>query len=92
MIRNCNNFPFVQTSSKEHMTTFFFLNVITKHEMWVYGYDTETKQSSRWKSPQSPHPKKARLVCPQGKAVLLLLFNLRGIVHYEFTPKGQTVS
>ena len=33
--------------------------VITGDESWVYGYDTETKaQSSQWKSPGSPQPKK----------------------------------
>ncbi|KAJ4435187.1 hypothetical protein ANN_23763 [Periplaneta americana] len=38
-----------------------FLNtVITGDESWVYGYDPETKrQSSQWKHPESPRPKKA---------------------------------
>ena len=32
-------------------------------ETWVYGYDPETKQqTSPWKSPNSPRPKKARQV------------------------------
>ncbi|PNF41749.1 hypothetical protein B7P43_G03429 [Cryptotermes secundus] len=41
-----------------------FLNtVITGDESWVYGYDPETKmQSSQWKHPTSPRPKKARQV------------------------------
>ncbi|XP_068229679.1 protein GVQW3-like [Palaemon carinicauda] len=41
-----------------------FLNtVITGDESWVYGYDPETKrQSSQWKHPESPRPKKARQV------------------------------
>ena len=35
--------------------------IITGDETWVYGYDPETKfQSSRWKSPGFPRPKKAR--------------------------------
>ena len=34
--------------------------VITGDESWVYGYDPETKaQSSQWKRPGSPQPKKA---------------------------------
>jgi hypothetical protein len=38
-------------------------HVITSDEMWVYGYDVETKQqSSHWKSPALPHPKKAQQV------------------------------
>lgn len=39
----------------------FMENIITGDETWVYGYDPETKhQSSQWKSPKSPRPKKAR--------------------------------
>ncbi|VEN50524.1 unnamed protein product [Callosobruchus maculatus] len=35
--------------------------VITGDESWVYGYDVETKaQSSQWKLPHEPRPKKAR--------------------------------
>ncbi|UYV77488.1 hypothetical protein LAZ67_15001241 [Cordylochernes scorpioides] len=34
--------------------------VITGDEAWVYGYDVETKaQSSQWKLPHEPRPKKA---------------------------------
>ncbi|UYV80271.1 hypothetical protein LAZ67_18002251 [Cordylochernes scorpioides] len=40
--------------------------VITGDEAWVYGYDVETKaQSSQWKLPHEPRPKKAR----QGRTV-----------------------
>ncbi|UYV84646.1 hypothetical protein LAZ67_X002944 [Cordylochernes scorpioides] len=35
--------------------------VITGDEAWVYGYDVETKaQSSQWKLPHEPRPKKKR--------------------------------
>ena len=35
--------------------------IITGDESWVYGYDPETKQqSSQWKFPSEPRPKKAR--------------------------------
>ena len=38
----------------------FLKKVITRDTSWVYGYDLETKaQSSQWKSPGSPPPKKA---------------------------------
>ncbi|UYV61851.1 hypothetical protein LAZ67_1006854, partial [Cordylochernes scorpioides] len=37
--------------------------VITGDEAWLYGYDVETKaQSSQWKLPHEPRPKKARQV------------------------------
>ena len=36
-----------------------FLMVITRNKWWVYGHDLEMKaQSSQWKSPGSPQPKK----------------------------------
>ena len=39
----------------------FLSRVITGDESWAYSYDPETKQqSSQWKSPTSPRPKKAR--------------------------------
>ncbi|GFT09260.1 uncharacterized protein TNCV_5061531 [Trichonephila clavipes] len=39
----------------------FMKLIITGDESWVYGYDPETKQqSSPWKPPGSPRPKKAR--------------------------------
>ena len=39
----------------------FLSRVITVDESWVYGYDPETKrQSSQWKSPTSPRPKKGQ--------------------------------
>ncbi|UYV83800.1 hypothetical protein LAZ67_X000166 [Cordylochernes scorpioides] len=51
--------------------------VITGDEAWVYGYDVETKaQSSQWKLPHEPRPKKAR----------------QGVVHHEFLPQGRTVN
>jgi hypothetical protein len=35
-------------------------NAITGDEKWDYSYVAETKQqSSHWKSPALPHPKKA---------------------------------
>jgi hypothetical protein len=38
----------------------FLKTVFTGNELWVYGYDLETKvQSSQWKHPTSLRPKKA---------------------------------
>ncbi|VVC38893.1 Transposase, type 1 [Cinara cedri] len=50
---------------------FFLKSIITGDETWVYGYDPETKvQSSQWKTPDSPRPKKARQVQSQVKVML----------------------
>ncbi|KAJ4448840.1 hypothetical protein ANN_00231 [Periplaneta americana] len=71
-----------------------FLNtVITGDESWVYGYDPGTKrQSSQWKHPESPRPKKARQVRSKIKVMLTVFFDVRGIVHHEYAPEGQMVT
>ena len=71
----------------------FMSRVITGNKSSVYGYDPETKQqSSQWKSPGPPRPKKARQSCSTTKSMLIVFFDNRGIVHYEFAPEGQTVN
>jgi len=71
----------------------FLSNVITGDETWVYAYDLETKtQSSQWKSPGSPWPKKARQVRSNFKSMLICFFDQKGIVHKEFVAPGQTVN
>jgi hypothetical protein len=53
----------------------FISKVITGDESWVYGYDPETKQqSSQWKSPNSPRPKKTRQVRSSVKTMLIVFF------------------
>ena len=71
----------------------FISSIITGDETWVYGYDPETKQqSSQWKSPNSPRPKKARQVRSNVKSMLIVFFGIQEIVDKEFVPPGQTVN
>ena len=71
----------------------FIKTIITGDETWVYGYDPETKfQSSQWKHPESPRPKKARQVRSNVKVMLTCFFDSRGIVHHEYAPEGQTIN
>jgi len=71
----------------------FLSRVSTGDESWVYGYDPETKQqSSQWKSPTSPRPKKARHVNSNIKSMIITFFDVKGTVHKEFVPMGQTVN
>ena len=59
--------------------------VITGDESWICGYNPETKaQSSQWKSPVSPRPKKVRQSRSNVKTMLLVFFDSTGIVHDEY--------
>ncbi|UYV74923.1 hypothetical protein LAZ67_12001814, partial [Cordylochernes scorpioides] len=67
--------------------------VITGDEAWVYGYDVETKaQSSQWKLPHEPRPKKARQVRSNVKVLMTVFFDCMGVVHHEFLPQSRTVN
>ena len=56
----------------------------------MYGYDIETKaQSSEWKHPEEPRPKKARKVQSNVKVLLTVFFDCNGVVHYEFMAQGR---
>ena len=67
--------------------------VITGDEIWVYQYAPETKrQSAQWKTANFPQPKKLCRSKSRVKTTLLTFFDIRGIVHYEFVPTGQTVN
>ena len=87
----------VNVCTKRHQLAFkdetFLSRVITGDDSWVYGYDLETKQqSSQWKSPKSPRPKKARQVKSNVKSMIIAFFDVKRIVHKEFVPTGQSVN
>ena len=71
----------------------FMDGIITGDETWAYRYDLETKhQSLQWKSPKSPRPKKVHQVCSKVKVMLIVFFDMEGIVHHEYIPEGQTMN
>jgi hypothetical protein len=71
----------------------FLSRVITGDESWIYRSDPETKQqSSQWKSPNSPRPKKARQMKSKVKMHAHHSLTSGETVHKEFVLAGQTVN
>nr|QXJ78551.1 putative DD34D transposase [Meitanaphis flavogallis] len=71
----------------------FLDNVITGDESWVFEYDPETKrQSAEWHTLASPRPMKARMSKSKIKTMVIVFFDIRGLVHHEFVPHGTTIN
>lgn len=71
----------------------FLNNIITADETWVYHFEPESKmQSSVWKHPASPPPKKARRSRSSLKRMFIIFFDVKGIVLSHGVPTGQTVN
>lgn len=67
--------------------------IITGDESWCYQYDPETKrQSMAWCSTSSPPPKKSRLTKYRIKTLLIVFFDSKGLIHFEFVPAATTVN
>ncbi|KAL4113365.1 hypothetical protein QTP88_016997 [Uroleucon formosanum] len=67
--------------------------VITCDETWIFQYDPETKrQSMHWKTSASPILKKARMSKSKLKAMLIVFFDIKGVIMTEWVPQGQTVN
>ena len=62
--------------------------VTTANEPWVYSYNIVSKgQSSQWRLPEKPRPKKARQVRPNVKVLLTAVFDFNGMVYRELLHK-----
>ncbi|XP_050934319.1 zinc finger protein 280D [Lates calcarifer] len=71
----------------------FMLRIITGGESWIYRYDPESKQQSLQRTgQQSPGMKKVYQVRRVTKSLLIVFFDIRGVVHHEFIPQGETVN
>ncbi|KAL4098417.1 hypothetical protein QTP88_023036 [Uroleucon formosanum] len=67
--------------------------VITCDETWIFQYDPETKrQSMHWKTSASPKLKKARMSKSKLKAMLIVFFDIKGVIMTKWVPQGQTVN
>jgi hypothetical protein len=69
----------------------FLDRVITGDETWYYQYHPKTKrQSTEWRSKNSPRPKKPLMSKSKNKTMLICFFDFRGIIHFEFVPEDTT--
>jgi histone-lysine N-methyltransferase SETMAR len=83
----------LQEKANEDPTFICISTIIRADEIWIYGYDPETKQqSSQWKNPQPPRAKRARQVRIWTKGILIVSFDVNGIVHRDFVLPNTTVN
>jgi hypothetical protein len=69
----------------------FLDHVIIGDETWCYQYDPQAKcQSMECRLKNSPTPKMPWM--SKFKTMLTCFFNIWGIIHFEFVPKGTTVN
>ncbi|GFX58090.1 putative mariner transposase [Trichonephila clavipes] len=67
--------------------------VIKCDESLFFTYDPETKrQSMHWKTPTSPRAKKARMSKSKFKAMMIVFFDIHGIVYLHWVPEGQAIN
>jgi hypothetical protein len=67
--------------------------VINGDKSWICSYGPETEQqSSHWKSPYSPRQVKVRQVTRKVKSMLIIFFDIKGMVYKESVLAGQTVN
>jgi hypothetical protein len=69
------------------MASSYLLPFSANMDLWVRPGNKAT--DPQWKSPSSPHPMKAGHIRSSLKYTLIV-FSIRGIVHYKFVPKGET--
>jgi len=82
---------FVRHVEGEGLT--FLDRIITTDETWLFHYDPESKQeSSVWKTPGSPPPKKAQVQKSVGKHMFVFFMDRRGMLLQHRIPEGQTVT
>ncbi len=66
--------------------------LVTGDESWFLVYDPSQRRSSmQWMAQNAPHPAKVRRDQRVVKAMLVLFFDVRGVVSRQFVPRGQGV-
>lgn len=87
------------TASRELLDRFkregvdFLDRIITLDETWLHHFEPETKrQSSVWKTPGSPAPRKAKIISSMKKHMFIFVMDRKGMLLIHQVPDGQTVT
>ena len=68
-------------------------NIITIDETWVRAYEPELKrQSAEWRHEGSPRRQKFRQNPSSVKLMVILAYDLQGVIFCHFVPHGETVN
>lgn len=71
----------------------FLNNIVTGDESWVHHFDPLSKRASlEYRHHGSPPPRKCKTMPSAGKIMLTVFWDVRGVVHMEFMPKGTTIN
>ena len=66
--------------------------IVAVDETWISLYTPETKaQSTMWKPPGSPSPKKFKMSQSTKKHMFVVFFDARGVILAHAVPQGQPV-
>ncbi len=77
----------------QHQGQRFLEKIVTVDETWISLFEPETKQeSSMWKTPGSPSPKKALVRTSAKKIMFIVFFDIRGVILSHAVPVGHTVT
>jgi hypothetical protein len=71
----------------------FLGRIITTDETWARSYEPQLKrQSSEWKHPGSPRPKKVRPAQGGVKVMFIVAYDIHGVILYHAAPKRHRVN
>ena len=71
----------------------FLSRIVTADETWINLYEPESKeQSTMWKTPGSPSPKKFKVSRSKKKQMFIMFFDIHGVILSHSVRQGQMVT
>ena len=67
----------------------FLSRIVTADETWI---SLSKEQSTMWKTPGSPSPKKFKVSRSTKKEMFIMFFDIQGVILSHAAPQGQTVT